>query len=134
MASHETSWTFEYRLCRSDGEIRDVSVSAEKVVSDQGPVGQVIGVVQDITDRKRSELAIARNETLLRHAHRLSRVGYWVWEPRDVAQSSDRGWLHVSSEFADILGVQPGEVPLEETDLVRRFAHPEDLATALQAV
>jgi PAS domain S-box-containing protein len=60
MASPETAWTFEYRLARSDGQIRDVSVSAEKVVNDRGPVGQVIGVVQDITDRKRSELAIAR--------------------------------------------------------------------------
>jgi PAS domain S-box-containing protein len=134
MASPETSWTFEYRLARSDGEIRDVSVSAEKVVNDRGPLGQVIGVVQDITDRKRNELAIARNEALLRHAHRLSRVGYWVWEPRDVAQSSDRGWLHVSSEFSDILGVKPEDIPLEETDLVRKFVHPDDCATAIAAV
>ncbi len=134
MASNETAWTFDYRLARGDGEIRDVSVSAEKVMNDRGPVGQVIGVVQDITDRKRSERAIARNETLLRHAHRLSRVGYWVWEPRDVAQSSDRGWLHVSSEFADILGVEPEEVPLEETELVRKFVHPDDLAAAMTAV
>jgi PAS domain S-box-containing protein len=134
MASPETSWTFEYRLCRNDGEIRDVSVSAEKVVNDRGPLGQVIGVVQDITDRKRSELAIARNEALLRHAHRLSRVGYWVWEPRDVEQSSDRGWLHVSTEFADILGVKPEDIPLEETDMVRKFAHPDDCASAVAAV
>ena len=134
VASPEASWTFEYRLCRTDGEIRDVSVSAEKVVNDRGPLGQVIGVVQDITDRKRSELAIARNETLLRHAHRLSRVGYWVWEPRDVAQSSDRGWLHVSSEIGDILGVKPEEIPLEETDMVRKFAHPDDLALAMAGV
>jgi PAS domain S-box-containing protein len=134
MASRETSWIFEYRLCRSDGEIRDVSVSAEKVVNERGPLGQVIGVVQDITDRKRSELAIARNETLLRHAHRLSRVGYWVWEPRDVAQSNDRGWLHVSTEFSDILGVKPDDIPLEETDMVRKFAHPDDLAGAIAAV
>lgn len=134
MASPEASWIFEYRLCRRDGQIRDVSVSAEKVVSERGPVDQVIGVVQDITDRKRSELAIARNETLLRHAHRLSRVGYWVWEPRDVAQSSDRGWLHVSTEFGDILGVKPEDVPLEETDMVRQFAHPDDRAAALAAV
>lgn len=134
MASTETTWTFEYRLARSGGEIRDVSVSAEKVVSDRGPLGQVIGVVQDITDRKRSERAIARNETLLRHAHRLSRVGYWVWEPRDVAQSSDRGWLHVSSEFAGILGVGPEDIPMEETDLVRKFVHPDDRAAAHAAV
>ncbi|MGH6894609.1 MAG: PAS domain-containing protein [Dongiaceae bacterium] len=134
MASPEASWIFEYRLCRRDGEIRDVSVSAEKVVSERGPLGQVIGVVQDITDRKRNELAIARNETLLRHAHRLSRVGYWVWEPRDVAQSSDRGWLHVSTEFADILGVKPEDIPLQETDLVRQFVHPDDRATAMAAV
>ncbi len=134
MASSETAWTFDYRLARGDGEIRDVSVSAEKVMNDRGPLGQVIGVVQDITDRKRNERAIAQNETLLRHAHRLSRVGYWVWEPRDVAQSSDRGWLHVSSEFADILGVKPDEIPLEETDLVRKFVHPDDLPTAIEAV
>ncbi|MEZ5833527.1 MAG: PAS domain-containing protein [Dongiaceae bacterium] len=134
MASPETSYAFEYRLVRSDGEIRDVSVSAEKVTSDRGALDQVIGVVQNITDRKRSERAIARNETLLRHAHRLSRVGYWVWEPRDVAQSADHGWLHVSTEFADILGVKPGQVPLEETDLVREFVHPDDQGAAIAAV
>jgi PAS domain S-box-containing protein len=134
MASDETAWTFDYRLVRGDGEIRDVSVSAEKVVNDRGPLGQVIGVVQDITDRKRSEREIARNETLLRHAHRLSRVGYWVWEPRDVAQSADRGWLHVSSEFADILGVTPKEIPLEETDLARKFVHEDDLPATMAGV
>ena len=134
MVATESSHTFEYRLCRRGGEIRDVRVSAEKVLSEHGAVGQVIGVVQDITDRKRSELAMARNEDLLRHAHRLTRIGYWVWEPRDVAQSADHGWLHVSTEFSDMLGVTPEEVPLEETDLVRKFSHPEDTDTALAAV
>ena len=134
MVAPESSHTFDYRLCRRGGEIRDVRVSAEKVLNEHGVVGQVIGVVQDITDRKRSELAMARSEDLLRHAHRLTRIGYWVWEPRDVAQSSDRGWLHVSSEFSDMLGVRPEDVPLEETDLVRKFSHPDDAAAALAAV
>ncbi len=134
MQSADASRTFDYRLSRQDGEIRDVSVSAEKVMNEQGLVGQVVGVVQDITDRRRSEIAMARNEDLLRHAHRLTRIGYWVWEPRDVAQSSDRGWLHVSTEFSDILGVAPDGIPLEETDLVRKFGHPEDRDTALAAV
>ncbi len=134
MASTETTWIFEYRLVRGDGEIRDISVSAEKVVNDRGPIGQVIGVVQDITDRKRSDRAIARNETLLRHAQRLSRVGYWVWEPRDIAQSHDHGWLHVSSEFADIMGVKAEDVPLEETDFVRIFVHPDDQKAAYAAI
>jgi PAS domain S-box-containing protein len=138
MRSADASRTFDYRMCRHDekqrGEIRDVSVSAEKVMNEQGLVGQVIGVVQDITDRRRSEIAMARNEDLLRRAHRLTRIGYWVWEPRDVAQSSDRGWLHVSTEFADILGVEPDGVPLEETDLVHKFSHPEDRDAAAAAV
>jgi PAS domain S-box-containing protein len=134
MQSADASRTFDYRLSRQGGEIRDVSVSAEKVMNEQGLVGQVVGVVQDITDRRRSEIAMARNEDLLRHAHRLGRIGYWVWEPRDVAQSSDRGWLHVSTEFSDILGVAPDGVPLEETDMVRKFGHPEDRDDALAAV
>jgi len=134
MVSAETSRIFDYRMCRQSGEIRDVSVSAEKVMNEHGLVGQVIGVVQDVTDRRRSEIAMARNEDLLRHAHRLTRIGYWVWEPRDVAQSSDRGWMHVSTEFADILGVAPDGVPLEETDLVRKFGHPEDRDAAVAAV
>jgi len=57
-----------------------------------------------------------------------------VWEPRDVAQSSDRGWLHVSTELSEILGVAPDGIPLEETDLVRKFSHPDDLEAALAAV
>ncbi len=134
MVDTESSHTFEYRLCRRGGEIRDVRVSAEKVMTEHGPIGQVIGVVQDITDRKRSELAIARNEDLLRHAHRLTRIGYWVWEPRDVAQSADHGWLHVSTEFADMLGVTPEDVPLEEDDLIRKFSHAEDVDGALPLV
>ena len=134
MVAPESSHTFDYRLCRRGGEIRDVRVSAEKVLNEHGVVGQVIGVVQDITDRKRSELAMARSEDLLRHAHRLTRIGYWVWEPRDVAQSADHGWLHVSTEFSDMLGVTPEDVPLEETDLVNKFSHPDDIESAFAAV
>jgi two-component system, cell cycle sensor histidine kinase and response regulator CckA len=55
----------EHRIVRPDGEIRHVLELAEFIRDDEGNVVMVSGTVQDVTERKRIELALLRSRTEL---------------------------------------------------------------------
>jgi len=58
----------EYRVVnRRDGSIRWIS-STGTVFFDRGRATRMVGIVQDITDRKQAELALAQSAAELRHA------------------------------------------------------------------
>src|SRR3546814_20573608 len=69
--------------------------SSDVCSSDLGEGGarrpvRTVGVIQDITDRKRAELALAASEERLRLAQGLSGVGSYDWDIlRDKAEASD---------------------------------------------
>ncbi len=59
----------EFRLVRPDGEVRWVSDRARAVPDDRGEMTRVVGVVQDVTGRKRAEAVLrAQNRVLERIA------------------------------------------------------------------
>jgi PAS domain S-box-containing protein len=51
---------FEYRIVRPDGEVRWIAAQRFPVVDDDGAVGRLVGISQDVTDRKEAELARER--------------------------------------------------------------------------
>src|SRR5690606_30692342 len=71
-------YSVEYRILTKDGEVRTIYEMAEPTV-DVRP-GHVIwnGVVQDITDRKRMEEALAEGEARMRRAQQIAKMGNWV--------------------------------------------------------
>jgi PAS domain S-box-containing protein len=61
----QTDWSFECRIRRIDGEIRWIYGTGGHVLNTQGKPDLLSGIIQDITDRKRAELALNQlNETL----------------------------------------------------------------------
>ncbi len=79
----------EYRLL-VQGEVRWTHARAEAECDDQGRPRWVAGVTQDITARKRIELALRRSEDALRRAQTIARVGHWEYEvATDCFQGSD---------------------------------------------
>lgn len=56
----------DMRIVRQDGEIRHIEVRGEPVRDDQGQIVQWVGTVMDITDRKRIEEKLRRNEAEMR--------------------------------------------------------------------
>jgi PAS domain S-box-containing protein len=58
--------TYDLQMIRKDGEIRQFNISTLPQKDDEGNVIGTIGVVSDITERKRSEKALKASEQLLK--------------------------------------------------------------------
>jgi PAS domain S-box-containing protein len=94
----------EFKIKRADdGEIRHLYSKAEMAVSVESGFKKVIGVVQDITDRKNSEEALNRNEKEFQNYFDLVAVGMSV-------TNADRIWIKVNQKLSQILGYSKEEL------------------------
>ncbi|MBV0892616.1 PAS domain S-box protein, partial [Paracoccus sp. Z118] len=101
--------TVEYRIRRPDGDIRHIHDTIFPIFGDDGRVRRVAGVAQDITDRRRTELALESSRRRLRTlvegipqlVWRAGEGGQWTWASpqwsaftgQSVDDSLGRGWL-----------------------------------------
>jgi signal transduction histidine kinase/PAS domain-containing protein len=69
----------EYRMVAPDGSERVIFVRGELVRDAAGEPERILGTALDITDRKRAEEALRKNERLLREAEALGHTGSWEW-------------------------------------------------------
>ena len=88
---------FRHRL--AGGEVRDVEVSS-------GPIevqgrSLLFSIVQDVTERRRTELALREREAQLEQAQRIAHVGHYVL---DIAAGT---WTS-SAGFDEIVGIDAG--------------------------
>lgn len=65
----------EYRIVRPDGSVRWIQDRAYPLRDRSGGVYQVVGIAQDITERKQAEETRRKLETQLRHAQKMQAVG-----------------------------------------------------------
>jgi len=101
-----------------DGQRRWICARGE--VSRWGEGGQVLqmrGTVQDVTERKRTEIALRERERELAEAHRIGRLGSFRWLKKD-------GSVLWSEEVFRAFGVDPGS-PVPRGDDVARLMTPE---------
>ena len=73
--ANRTMYSAEFRIIRPDGEIRWVYNLGRATYEQSGQPLRVIGIVQDITERKRAEEAQATLEEQLRQAQKMETVG-----------------------------------------------------------
>jgi PAS domain S-box-containing protein len=122
------AFTAEYRLQQSDGSIRWMAARGQCFFHD-GKCSRLVGVIQDITDRKSAETTLRRQNRLLAR------------EVRDRTRERDRIWslsrdLMIVCDFATRpVAVNPAWTTVlgwTETELLGRPAielfHPEDRA------
>jgi len=117
--------SLEFRIVTQQKEIRWVS---EKSRCEAGQFeGELIllGAVTDITDRKKAEEALQKNQEMLIQTQRLARVGSWQL---DVA-SNQLDW---SEETFRIFGVDPQTFAFSY-DAFLEAVHPEDRAAVATA-
>lgn len=122
-----SSYADDFRVVRPDGEIRYVREVADKLYGPDGKTAQVVGIIQDMTDLKRSELSLQRIEAQLQRAYRLAKLGYWYWEASDTAVGMEEGSYRFSEDVFDITGLQPNS---QDWTNGRKFCdthvHPDD--------
>ena len=70
-------WEIDYRIVRPDGETRFVQEIAEPEFDDTGRLVRTISTVQDVTDQRKTEEALRKNEMRYRELFDESPVGIW---------------------------------------------------------
>jgi PAS domain S-box-containing protein len=115
----------EYRIVRPDGVERVVRREcAITFDTDKRPI-RLFGTLQDITERKRAELAIMQSRENMMRAQRIANMGSF-----DHDLIADR--IEWSDQMYRILGVDKDEVS-PSPGVLLQFVHPDDRADFLAA-
>ncbi len=112
-------YALEKRYLRPDGTIVWAHVTASLVRDAQGRPEHLISVVQDISDRKRTEAALEDSRRLLEQAQEVGRIGGWT------SDGTQGGMVEWSAEVSRIFGLNPGTFD-GRADTFREMVHPED--------
>jgi PAS domain S-box-containing protein len=110
------SINFESRHRTRDGRIFPVEISANYI--EYGGRAYNLGLVRDITERKRAEEALRQSEERLRLTLEATQIGTFDW---DVAHDV---W-YASPVYYTALGYEPRDGPGDRAEWVARL-HPED--------
>lgn len=127
-ARQGTNFKDEMRIIRPSGDERYVHI--EGVVTQYDTDGSPLimtGTNFDITERKRTELALRRSEAYFKHAQRVAQVGSWEWEP-------DTGIVQTSEEARRIIGLPEGASSFMSLAGFLSLVHPDDQAAWSSAI
>ncbi len=115
-------YEIEYRIVRPDGEVRHVLEIGEAVLDDAGRAVEQTGTVQDITERKQAEKALADSAALLHQAAEMANLGHWVWDERELR------CINCSETLAQMKGLSVDDYKAHFGNLetVYQDVHPED--------
>ena len=116
----DVPYEIEHRVVWPDGTVRWLLERGAVARDADGKPLQMLGVVQDIDDRKRAELALAERERELREAQTLAHIGNWT---ADLVS----GQLSWSDEIYRIFGHAPGSFE-PSVEAFHAAVHPDDLA------
>jgi PAS domain S-box-containing protein len=111
---------FHSRHCLANGEIRDVEVYSSPIVINEQKL--LYSIVHDVTERKRMEKKLRKNEHQLAEAQMLTHIGSWEWD--SIADE-----INGSEEFNRIFGLG-----LSTYDSFLELVHPDDRETVNKAV
>ncbi|MFO7551048.1 MAG: PAS domain S-box protein [Haliea sp.] len=119
-------YRLEHRVLRADGSVRWLQQSAAVNRDEHGVARAMIGITQDIHDRKLAELALKENERELRKTQQMARLGSWEEDCRT-------GEITWSSIVYEILGLPVADTtPGLETLGTLIDREDRDMVTALR--
>ena len=124
--------TQDYRICRANGKHRHIRVISEKLRDERGDIIEMTGIIQDLTEVRRAELAIQQVQLILTAAHKLAGVGYWFWEEAGHQNDESKAPttnFHYSAEAQAVSGISEQEMQAISTEeFCRRYIHSADRA------
>jgi PAS domain S-box-containing protein len=121
------------RRIAPDGRIQHLQIYQRFFRDAEGRPLRALGATRDVTEEVIAEQRLKQQADQLHEAQRrLERAslsvqeGHWELDLRTKAH-----WA--SSNYYALLGYEPGEIPLDHIDLVRRIIHPDDDARSVEA-
>ncbi|MGC9457744.1 MAG: sensor domain-containing diguanylate cyclase [Halothiobacillaceae bacterium] len=124
--SSERPYASEFSIRRQDGAIRQIRALARAIRDDSGTVIRVVGINEDITDRKAVQQALQRSEAELAEAQQIAHLGNWV---SDFVS----GEIRWSDEVYRIFGLAPTQWAATH-EAFMQAVHPDDRERVGQAV
>ncbi len=112
-----TSFDLELRMRTAKGRKRWVRLIGEAVRDAEGAIKRIQGAIQDIDERKETEITLAASETRFRQLAEAMPVIVWTATPEGVVDYANRQFYEYTKLSA--------ETPLDPT--WQKFLHPEDL-------
>src|SRR5712671_2578337 len=114
----KADFELHYRVVHPEKGIRDIHVVGHAVLDGSGNLGEFVGTVIDVTERKRAEEALQQSQLYLNEGQRLAHMGSWAFNP----SGSFEYW---SQELFKIYGLDPQKgAPTLEDYLAT--VHPQD--------
>lgn len=98
------SYQLEKRYLRSDGRVVDVIVRAKGIRDTEGKLKYWLGIMEDITDRKRAETALRESEENVRTLVEDAPYAIAVMRP-------DKTFEYFNPKFTEILGYTKEDLP-----------------------
>ncbi|MDH5711284.1 MAG: PAS domain-containing protein, partial [Gammaproteobacteria bacterium] len=124
---HGAHYDIEHRVLQVDGTVRWVHERGDVVRDeDNGKPLHMLGVVQDITQRKQAQLALQESEALLRTAQQIGQIGNWS---RDMKT----GKVTWSDEAFRIFGFEPGAFEVSFERFISTV-HSDDIKPLKQSI
>ncbi len=122
LQSRAPSLEFGFRIVRSDGEVREVLSHSQVEMGVSGPL--IFGVVIDLTERRRAELALKRAEERVTLAARGAGIGTWE-------QDLQTGVVHWDPQMWALRGLAR-QAEAMSLQAMLDCVHPEDRDRAAQ--
>lgn len=116
---------FEQRMRYPNGEMGYGAVRFVTVPDGEGKIYKVIGIYQDINDRKKAELALMESQANLQKAFEVAAIGPFKYNIVD----DEFEW---GQSAVEVFGFAAGQVPKNLQDFLY-YMHPEDLSVVRAA-
>jgi PAS domain S-box-containing protein len=114
----KADFELDYRVVHPDKRIRDIHVVGHAVLDGVGNLGEFVGTVIDVTERKCAEEALKKSQFYLSEGQRLAHMGSWAFNPSGFFE-------YWSQELFKIYGLDPQKgAPTFEEYLAS--VHPAD--------
>ncbi|CAN5483882.1 hypothetical protein BH18ACT1_BH18ACT1_02790 [soil metagenome] len=120
------SWSGEMGLRRRNGETFLARVTNTPVLDEAGQLVAIIGVSEDVTERRWAEAELRRSEQRLRVALRAGQLGIWEWD-------RSTGVVEWDSTTEAMFGLVPGAFGGTIEEYLDRV-HPDDRGAILEAI
>ncbi|HVI09479.1 MAG TPA: ATP-binding protein [Candidatus Binatia bacterium] len=125
-AREKKDFDLEHRLLMPGGLVKHVRAVGHPSFKNESASLEFVGVITDITERKRAENALQRSQFYIKEGQRVARMGSWAYDPGGFFE-------YWSEELFQIYGLDPhkGAPTLEQYLAV---IHPQDRESMAEVI